>query len=175
MDIGVILNDAYKWFIGLPWLNIYGVVKAVIITLDIVLITAFIWVFVKALEYRPKFLFNPKPRKKKAIIKDPEIANGWRLILEKSRLSPPQSFTIGIIEADKFVDDILKKMGIQGEHMADRLEKLNNHDLKTLDNLWRAHRVRNDLVHTPDFEVSEVDVREILEAYESFLKEIEAI
>ncbi|MEK9194341.1 MAG: hypothetical protein AAB884_00860 [Patescibacteria group bacterium] len=168
----------FKWFIGLPWPSIYGFVKAVIITLDVVLFIAFIWVFVKVLEFRPKFLFNPSlaaKKKKKKAVKDPEVAKRWKSLLEKSISSPPQSFIIAIIEADKFVDDVLKKLGIQGEHMADRLEKLNNHDLRTLDKLWRVHRVRNELVHMPDFKISEVDAREILEVYEAFLKEIEVL
>ena len=169
------LNDIYQWFINIPWRGIYFFIKDVVIVLDVALIFGFVWVFIKALEYRPKFFFDPKPSRKKEILKDPEILKRWKLVLERSASSPPQSFTLAIIEADKFVDDILKKLGFKGEHMADRLERLGSHDLRTLDKLWRVHKIRNELVHNPDFNISAVDSKEVLDAYEAFLKEIEVL
>ena len=86
--------------------------------------------------------------------------------------SPPQSLTLGIIEADSFIDDVLKKMDLRGEHMADRMEQLTRMDLKSADNLWKAHRVRNDLVHTSGFTLSKGDAERALQYYEDFLKEV---
>lgn len=166
------IQDIYRWFINIPWRSVYFSIKDIVIILDIALIVGFVWVFIKALEYRPKFFLNPKPSRQKEIFKDPEILKRWKSILEKSASAPPQSFTLAIIEADKFVDDVLKKLGFKGEHMADRLERLASRDLRTLDKLWRVHKIRNELVHNPDFNISAVDAREILEAYEAFLKEI---
>ncbi|MDP3975076.1 MAG: hypothetical protein Q8P88_02220, partial [Candidatus Jorgensenbacteria bacterium] len=85
------------------------------------------------------------------------------------------SYVLAIIEADKLVDDALKTSGLQGEHMADRLEKLRVEDYPTLDRLWRAHRVRNELVHTPDFGINEGDAKDVLRVYEKFLKELGAL
>jgi len=57
------------------------------------------------------------------------------------------------------VDDILKRMGLPGEHMADRLERIDTGDVKTLDALWAAHRARNNLVHSPGYVMNERDAR----------------
>ncbi len=139
--------------------------------LDVILIVLFIYVFVRALEYRPHFVFNPKPRKRSPL-KDRKLRERWQAILKKAGSNPPQSFTLAVIEADGFVDDVLKKMNLPGEHMADRLEKLGRLKIKTAERLWRAHRIRNDLVHTPGFVLQPQDAKNVLGDYEAFLKEI---
>lgn len=162
-------------FLDFPWRDAYGVVRTVFIVLDAALFVGFIYALVKAFEYRPKFYRNLQSSAKKIIVKDPTLIKRWAGILEKSKFNPPQSFVLAIIEADKFVDDILKRMGLQGEHMADRLERLSTSDLKTLEKLWRVHKIRNELVHSPDFEISPRDAGEVLETYEEFLREIDVV
>lgn len=169
------IGQFFDALFSFPWRKIYETIRAVFIILDVILIAAFIYVFVKSLEYRPKFYRNPKRAKKTFATRDPQLQKRWKTLLEKSKSNPPQSYTLAIIEADKFVDDVLKKMGLQGEHMADRLERLGSSDLKTLDRLWRVHRIRNELVHNTDFNISRVDAGEVLEGYEVFLKELEVI
>ncbi|MBI5733182.1 hypothetical protein HY967_04535 [Candidatus Jorgensenbacteria bacterium] len=147
--------------------------KLIFIFLDIVLVILFIYVARKVAEFRPKLEVKIKTGKRQGVVqKNPVLIRQWQAILNKSIAAPPQSHILGIIDADKFVDEVLKKMGIKGEHMADRLERMNTWDLKSIDKLWQAHRVRNELVHQPDFDISSVDVKEVMEIYESFLKEI---
>jgi len=45
----------------------------------------------------------------------------------------------------------------------------------TLDKLWEAHRVRNNLVHTPDFNIPQAKAEEVVGDYEAFLKEVKAL
>ncbi len=139
--------------------------------LNVFLLIFFVAIFMKSLEYRPRFFFNPKPRKWSPL-KDPKLLERWLKILRKAGTSPPQSLTLAIIEADSFVDDILRKMNLSGEHMADRLERLGRRKLKTVDKLWKAHRIRNDLVHTPGFSLPPAEAKKILGDYEAFLREI---
>lgn len=165
------LQNIYQWFINLPWRDTFFVLRWIFIVLDVILLVAFVYVFIRALEFRPKFFFNLKP-KKRSPLKDPKLLKRWQEIMRKAASSPPQSLTLAIIEADSFVDDVLKKMNVAGEHIADRLERLGRRDLKTIDRLWKAHRIRNDLVHTPGFTLPPADAKNVLENYEAFLKEI---
>ena len=82
---------------------------------------------------------------------------------------------LAIIDADGLVDDVLKQMGLPGEHFADRLARLTPEELKTFDKVWTAHRVRNDLVHTPGFALGLDEARRVMKSYEAFLIEIKAI
>lgn len=59
--------------------------------------------------------------------------------------------TLAIIEADKLVDTVLKRMGFNGDSMGERLrssEKLVPRNV--YNDMWEAHKVRNQLVHEID-------------------------
>lgn len=157
---------------SINWARVFFTVRGVIIFLDLVLFAVFVYAFLKALEYRPRFVRNPKAARTKPVLGDPAVREEWLKIVERADQKPPQSYALAIIEADKFTDKILQLVGYQGEHMADRLEALQGAELASLDNLWRAHRLRNELVHTPDFEVSEHDTKHALGAYQKFLTEL---
>ncbi len=151
--------------------------RAIFLVLDIGLLATFCAVFYRALETRPRFV-SPKAKvRARPKVDNKKIRDEWHALLEKADLKPPESYVLAIIEADKFVDGLLKQLGFQGEHMADRLERIGeiNPNLSTLDRVWQAHRIRNELVHTPDFEVSHTDAHEVLKSYEAFLREAELL
>lgn len=167
------INGIYDWFVNVPWRSTFFAARWIFIVLDVILLVFFVYVFIRALEYRPDFVFDPRSKKRsRSSVRDPKLQERWQVILKKAESNPPQSLTLAIVEADSFVDDILKKMDLGGEHMADRLEKLDRRDLKTVERLWQAHRIRNDLVHTPGFTIPSADAKSVLEDYEKFLKEI---
>lgn len=161
--------------IDAPWARVLYAIRWAFIFLDILLVVAFILVFIKALEYRPKFSFRYRSAAKKSPFDTKLFEGRWDRIAKGAPKNAPQSYVLAIIEADKLVDDALKLMGLQGEHMADRLEKLRVEDYPTLDRLWRAHRVRNELVHTPDFGIDSADAEDVISVYEKFLKELGAL
>jgi len=94
----------------------------------------------------------------------------WHKILEKMPLNLPASLKIAILEADALVNDFLVSAGAGGAHLSDRIDRLSP-DFKTLDRLRNAHRFKNYLENTTHLEISEADVKETLEDYESFLEE----
>ncbi|KKU94077.1 MAG: hypothetical protein UY26_C0003G0227 [Candidatus Jorgensenbacteria bacterium GW2011_GWA1_48_13] len=160
-----------------PWVRTFWSVRFIFIVLNIILAVLFVYVFIRALKYRPKFYFDSEAlaKRKKIIREGAKWGDKWKYLLEKARAHPPQSLFMGVVEADGLVDSVLKKIGVPGEHMADRLERLAGRNLKTIERLWRAHKVRNDLAHTPGFTLDSHDAEEILGDYEAFLKEIGAI
>jgi hypothetical protein len=171
-----LFKSAMGWLLSINWEGIFKTIRSIFIFLDIVLVAGLVFVFLKALEYRPKFYLHPERKLKKKGIKNQEIAKRWQVLKEKAASNPPQSFVWAIVEADKFVDKVLiNELGLSGEHMADRLERLSSWDLKSLDNLWRAHKIRNELVHQPDYDINPRDAEEVLKLYEDFLKELEII
>jgi len=166
--------DIGRWFGSINWRELFFTLRWIFIVLDVILIVFFVIIFIKALEFRPKFVFNPKPGKRSPL-KDPKLLERWAKIIKKAGSGPPQSLTLAVIEADSFVDDVLKKMNLPGEGMAERMERLGNRNLKTIERLWRAHKKRNELVHTPGFSLSPQEAKKILGDYEAFLKEIELL
>lgn len=163
---------------SLDWASFIWGVRSIMMFLGIILIPFFLFLLLKSWSQRPNFS-NPSKVIKQGVqtsIKGmQEIKDRWVKILEKAYSAPPHSLNLAIIEADKLADDAIKKMGIQGEHMADRLEKLSSSDFGNIEKLWRAHRIRNELVHEPDFEISKTDAKEVLKIYDDFFKEVEKL
>ena len=58
---------------------------------------------------------------------------------------------MAVIEADKLVDMILKRAGMAGETMGERLRRTQKLVARGVYNdMWEAHKVRNQLVHEID-------------------------
>ncbi len=165
-------------FSSLTWEGFFAASRVIIIMLDIALFVGIIVVVWKAWEFRPQLEENfrgPGEEEEKAGFDRKVIFTQWKKINDDAVSAPPHSVTLGVIAADNFVDAILKGMGIEGEHMADRLQKFDSREYHSLENLWKAHKIRNQLVHTPGFEISENDGKQVLKAYEAFLKELGAL
>lgn len=154
-----------------PWHTLFVTARFIFIFLDLVLFAGIIYVVVHIRELRIRLPEPTLPPLPPAVF-DPQLKVKWKMILANADSQPPHSYVTAIISADKFVDDILKKMGLSGEHMADRLESLTDRNFTHLERVWRAHRIRNELVHAPDYEITHADAEEVLRAYQGLLSEI---
>ena len=155
------------------WGSVLSEVRFIFILLDILLLGFFIFTLMKALSIRPQFsALIHLSGKEVSVLKDSKVVSRWQELMESVASESPHAYTIAIIEADKLVDNVLKSLGFEGEHIADRIEQLASGNLATIDRLWKAHRVRNEIAHTPGFELTPVDAKQVLAAYEAFLKEL---
>jgi len=160
------------------WTTVYEVVRVVVIVLDVILICVFVFSLKQAFRYRQSFIFpyTFKERVKGKFHKSQIEIRGWKRIQKRMEEGSPQSLTIAVIEADKLVDEVLKDEGYSGEFLAQRIEALSRvKTIKTIDKLWQAHRIRNNLVHTPGFELSKFQGEEVIKVYEVFLRELGAL
>lgn len=173
------IKEIISYILNTNWESVFYTVRWVFITLDMILVILFILVFWKALEYRPKFVAFPggrKSKKKKAKAKKFDFTPQWKKILSTVEAGGPDTLTLAIIEADKLTDIALKSLGFEGEYIAERLERAGKiMDLKTIDDVWRVHRIRNNLVHAPGFQISQSQAKDVLKVYEKFLKELNVL
>lgn len=169
-----------KGVAAMPWGQWLASFRVAVVYIDLFFFVIFVILWFESRKLKPKFYLNPTKAigvtKEAMRVRDEKLKAHWEDILAKAESAPPQSLTLAIIEADSFIDDILKtQLNLAGEHMADRLDKLDDGDVKSLDKLWRAHRIRNDLVHTPGYFLNPHEARAVLRDYEKFLKEIEVV
>jgi hypothetical protein len=152
-------------------------VKPVFLILDAILIFGIAYCWVQGAKLRPRYSIfkEPIPGEKPVEAKDPEIGKRWVHILERAARGTPGDLRLAIIEADALVDLCLKKAGYQGEHMSDRLSQIDGQEIGSLEMLWRAHKLRNDVVHTPGFAVSADDAQIALKSFEVFMKDLGAL
>lgn len=90
----------------------------------------------------------------------------WAKINKKLEGGKESEYKLGIIEADILLDDTLKKMGYSGESVGDRLKQIDKIILPNLDDLWKAHKVRNNIVHDPDYKLTVREAKEALKIFE---------
>ena len=165
---------------GAVWLKdwmlwLLRVLRPIIIVLDVFGIAFFIFLLTKIwpLQWRPS-MFH-KRRKKEEKKKDPMFAARWEEIAGKAATATVENLRLAVIDADALVDATLKSFGYDGENMAERLARVLPSEVKSVEGVWAAHRLRNDLVHTPGYELNLEEGKAAVEMYELFLKEVSVL
>jgi len=81
-----------------------------------------------------------------------------------------------ILEADSILDDIIKKIGYQGETFGDRLSQIKPAQFKNINEAWEAHKVRNRIAHEGEkFSLTKDEAERVIGLFEKALKELEYI
>lgn len=96
----------------------------------------------------------------------------WKEVREHIKSTNTAEWRFAVIEADKILDDLLKKAKYPGDTLGERLMLMQPGDLTTLDNIWSAHKLRNTIAHNPDYQVSYAEAREAIENYEKAIREL---
>ncbi|MBU2025201.1 MAG: hypothetical protein ABIC19_04010 [Patescibacteria group bacterium] len=109
--------------------------------------------------------------KKPRGVKVPETAR--ELVEAKLNSVNPNDWKIAVIEADKALDEALKNSGAAGESMGDRLKNVVSQDVGgDLDSVWEAHKVRNNIVHDANYQLSSEMARK---AVNSLMSAVQAL
>ena len=59
----------------------------------------------------------------------------------------PNDWKLAIIEADIVLDETLKRAGYGGVSLGERLRSISPAQLRSLDDAWQAHKIRNQIAH----------------------------
>ncbi len=78
--------------------------------------------------------------------------------------------TLKIVEADKVLDESLRLLGFAGT-LGEKLKKAGPR-FRDLDAVWKAHKLRNALVHELQRTPSETEVSSALRAFERGLRDL---
>lgn len=88
----------------------------------------------------------------------------------------PNDWKLAIIEADVMLEEILEKAGYAGTTIGDKLKSASPTSFTTVDQAWRAHRVRNQIAHGgADFVLTKKVAQETIAQYKMVFKEFNAI
>lgn len=80
------------------------------------------------------------------------IEADWRKISSLMKSGGPSQIREALLTADKTVDAALKDL-VEGETMGERLKNASHlFDRDVYDKIWKAHKLRNSLVHEAGFE-----------------------
>ncbi|HEY4694924.1 MAG TPA: hypothetical protein VIH52_03100 [Candidatus Nanoarchaeia archaeon] len=124
------------------------------------------------------FLFgktNYVPEGKLTLQDSQEVKTGWQKVEEQASLGKPSNLKSAVIDADKLMDFVLRKMYPSLEATGERLKAAKVKFVgkwEIYDGLWFAHKVRNEIVHNVNFELPSSQVRDILEKFKAGLIEL---
>jgi len=83
-----------------------------------------------------------------------DILNAWKNVNEALSTKTPSQLRQALITGDKCVDNALRDI-VAGETMGERLKNAKNKfEYSVYDGIWRAHKIRNSMVHETSFEPS---------------------
>ncbi len=152
--------------------NLVSVLKVLALILIPVFAGLNIWLIAQLWEFRPKFSVRPSPYTPGP---DKIAKSRWDEMMARLEGGAESDFALAIIDADNITDDVLKRIGFQGETMAERISNLNPIQFPEVSILQEVHRVRNNIAHTPGFKISKGEAERVLAKYKKVLEELEVL
>lgn len=106
-----------------------------------------------------------------------ELKRKWSEIEQLISLGKPSNFKTAILDADKLLDHVLKLYGYRGQTMGDRMKAIprSQFDKDFFDDMWQAHKVRNEMVHNINYEVMDFEAKRVVKQFERVLRELSAL
>ena len=106
-----------------------------------------------------------------------DIRKKWAEIEQLVRLGRPSGFKTAILDADKVLDHALKLLGYRGQTMAERMKNIprDSHERDFFDDMWQAHKVRNNMVHNMEYEVMDFEAKDAVRKFGRVLRELGAL
>lgn len=109
---------------------------------------------------------------------DGEVAKNerWIKVLEHLNTESQAEWRAAVIEADIILDEMMLKMGYQGDNLGERLKGVEKSDFTTVDLAWEAHKVRNTIAHEgSNFMLSKREVKRVIDLYRRVFEEFNFI
>jgi hypothetical protein len=98
----------------------------------------------------------------------------WQIVLDHINSENPAEWKLAILEADNMLDEILEDQGYLGETVADKLKEMSPLRVASYDDLWDAHKVRNQIAHggAIDMELSKKTARDTVTKFGRGFKDL---
>ncbi len=101
------------------------------------------------------------------------LVSKWKEIEELISLGRPSNYAKAVLEADKLLDHLLKSHRTPGLTMGDRLKASHKRFSKSgYDAAWKAHKVRNELVHNSKYEITDFIAKETITNFKKAIDEL---
>lgn len=99
----------------------------------------------------------------------------WRQIKKRLESQDQNDWRLAVLEADHLLNQILKMSGYLGIRLEEKLEIITSAQLANIEDVKRAHSVRDKIAQDPAFEISQKEAKEIVDVYRQSFKELNLI
>jgi len=93
-----------------------------------------------------------------------EISTAWRKIIRQS------DYKHAVMEADKLLDYALTQLGLSG-NLGSKLKK-SPHIFSHINDVWSAHKVRNNIAHQMNYNIDERLYKKTMLAFKQAFKDL---
>ncbi len=100
------------------------------------------------------------------------LMSKWQEIENRMNTHDEAQWKLGIIESDNLLYEALQQIGIQGDSLGEKLKSMNINHYPFINDAWKAHRVRNYLVHDSSYHLSARTVGETYNYYRNVFVDI---
>lgn len=151
------------------------IVRTIFIALSLLFLFLIIYFIFKTSWLRLRFLEDTaelltyQPFGARKIIKE------WNKIEHRLEAGLETESKLAVIEADSMLNDVLEKMGFAGETLEERLKNLTSNSLSNIEQVWEAHKIRNNIVHDPNYQLSLDESRRVISIYKQTLISLQAL
>ena len=104
-----------------------------------------------------------------------KLAKQWAKIVARLESGLESEYKLAVIEADSMLTDVLQASGYAGEGLADRLKQLTPIILSNVDEILESHKIRDSVVHDPNYKLSEEEAKKAVSVFEKALTDLGAI
>ena len=125
-------------------------------------------VILLVLIFGTSFLLKRKPKK----LNQQYYQERWQTL--QGLLKDKATWPLAVIDADKLLDDALKRSKYRGKTMGERLVAAQR-DISNNDDVWFGHKLRNRLVHEEKVKLTERMVKDALLGIRGALKDLGAL
>jgi len=143
------------------------IVSAALITGTILIIIKTGWFSLHVSHIRDIVLKSDIPRK--------HAGDAWAEAQKHFFAGDPNDLKMAVMEADTILNDALRYAGIHGVNLGDRLKNIKRGQIPNIEDIWAAHKLRNEIAHGMNITLKRDMAERALEAYEVALKNLGAL
>jgi hypothetical protein len=169
------LDDLLNFLISPPQTPELQMVKAIFLFFTFALVAFIIWSFFKSTFLRRLIIWDLMEILSGRAFKLGEYARRWEKIELRLAKKAESEAKLAILEADSLLEEVLRKSGYPGETLGEKLEKLDSKTLPNLEEVKKAHRVKNSIVEDPAYRLTIDEAEKNLKIYKRALTYLEAL
>ena len=99
----------------------------------------------------------------------------WKKVNKRLSSGQEPEYKLAVIEADKLLAGMLKKMEYGGKEVNEILNRLSVSVFPYLEEIKWAHNIHESIIHDPDFRLSLDDTKKAMDIYEKFFVDAEVL
>lgn len=167
------LGDIFDFIVNPPDEGIYLYLKVVFIIISLILLAGTIPLFMLSDWRKHRFeadtteFLTYRPFGAKKTFKQ------WAKVSKRLESGKEAEYKLAVIEVDSLLEESLEIMGYTGETMEERLEKVDSAILPNKEQILKARKIRNSIVHNPDYELTSDEAKKTAGIYEEALRSLD--